>query len=194
VVKVRIVEGPGAGTDFEIEQAAILGRLETNDIPVQDPKASREHAKIYKQGAKFSVVDLNSSNGTFVNGDQITKRALEHGDRITIGKVTMVFENPEEEALKAAAPKRKSLEEAFEAAKEEKPKAGAGGSGTPEIVMASHKPLQFNKVPPGKPLLGFDMDQLSSTGKLVIWAVIIAVVSVLAYLSFMLVSGTGTGG
>jgi hypothetical protein len=60
--------------------------------------------------------------------------------------------------------------------------------------MASHKPLQFNKVPPGKPLLGFDMDQLSSTGKLVIWAVIIAVVSVLAYLSFMLVSGTGTGG
>ena len=103
----------------------------------------------------------------------------------------MVFENPEEEALKAAAPKRKSLEEAFEAAREEKPKAGAGGSGTPEIVMASHKPLQFSKVQAGKPLLGFDMDQLSPTGKLIVWAIIIAVVSVLAYLSFTLVAGGG---
>ena len=193
VVTVRIVEGPGAGTDFEVDQAAILGRLDTNDIPVQDPKASREHAKIYKQGSKFSVVDLNSSNGTFVNGDQITKRALEHGDRITIGKVTMVFENPEEEALNAAAPKRKSLEDAFDSAREEKPKAGgggAGGAGTPEIVMASHKPLQFSKVQAGKPLLGFDMDQLSPTGKLVIWAIIIAVVSALAYLSYALVGGS----
>jgi len=191
VVKVRIVEGPGAGTDFEIDQAAILGRLDTNDIPVQDPKASREHAKIYSQGSKFSIVDLNSVNGTFVNGDQITKHALEDGDRITIGKVTMVFENPEDEALKAAAPKRKSLEEAFDTARDEKPKGGSGGSGTPEIVMASHKPLQFSKVQAGKPLLGFDMDQLSPTGKLVMWAIIIAVVSVLAYLSFALVAGGG---
>lgn len=188
MVKVRILEGPGSGKEFEIEQAAILGRLDSNDIPVHDPKASREHAKIYKQGAKFSVVDLNSSNGTFVNGDQITKRALEHGDRINIGKVTMVFENPEEEALKTAAPQRKSLDEAFEASRDEKPKAAEGGA-QPEIVMSGHKPLQFNRVQAGRPLIGFDMDQLSPTGKLVIWIGIIAVVSVLAYLSYALVGG-----
>jgi len=191
VVKVRIVEGPGAGTEFEIEQAAILGRLDSNDIPVHDPKASREHAKIYKQGTKYSVVDLNSSNGTFVNGDQITKRALEDGDRITIGKVTMVFENPEDEALKAAAPQRKSLDEAFDSSRGEKPKSGAAAGSTPEIIMSGHKPLQYSRVQPGRPLLGFDMDQLSPTGKLVIWALIIAVVSALAYVSFALVSGGG---
>ena len=189
MVRVRIVEGPGSGTEFEIEQAAILGRLDSNDIPVHDPKASREHAKIYKQGLKYSVVDLNSSNGTFVNGDQITKKALEHGDRITIGKVTMLFENPDEEALKAAAPKRKSLDEAFETSRDDKPRAGAAAGAHPEITMSGHKPLQFNRVQPGRPLLGFDMDQLSPTGKLVIWAAILAVVTVLAYLSYALVSG-----
>ena len=187
MVKVRIVEGPGAGTDFEIDQAVILGRLDTNDVPVQDPKASREHAKIYRQGAKISIVDLNSSNGTFVNGTQITKQELKHEDRITIGKVTMVFDNPEEAALKAAAPKRKTLDDAFSAAKEQKPGARAGGS--PEIVMSGHKPLQFNRVKAGRPMLGFDMDQLSGTGKLIAWIGIVLVVAVLGWLSFMLVSG-----
>jgi len=191
VVKVRIVEGPGTGTEFEIDQAAILGRLDTNDIPVQDPKASREHAKIYKQGSKFSVVDLNSSNGTFVNGKQITKQTLEHEDRITIGKVTMLFENPEEAAIKAAAPQRKSLDDAFDSGRDEKGKPTAPSGASPQIVMSSHKPLQFSRVQAGRPLLGFDMGQLSPTGKLVIWTAIAAVVSGLAYLSFALVSGGG---
>ena len=190
MIKVRIVEGPGSGTEFEIDQAVILGRLDTNDVPVHDPKASREHAKIYRQGNKISIVDLNSSNGTFVNGKQITKQVLKHEDRITIGKVTMVFENPEEAALKAAAPKRKSLDDAFSSAKEQKSSGGAAGAGTPEIVMSSHKPLQFNRVKAGRPMLGFDMDQLSGTGKLLAWVGIVLVVAVLGWLSFKLVSGS----
>ncbi|MHC4342635.1 MAG: FHA domain-containing protein, partial [Planctomycetota bacterium] len=61
--KVVITEGPGSGKFYDIEHAVILGRLDTNDIPVQDKKASREHAKIYRQGQQFAIVDLNSSNG-----------------------------------------------------------------------------------------------------------------------------------
>jgi len=190
VVKVRIVEGPGAGTEFNVDQAVILGRLDSNDVPVHDPKASREHAKIYRQGAKFSIVDLNSSNGTFVNGKQITKQELAHEDRITIGKVTMVFENAEEAALKAAAPKRQSLDDAFSAAKEGKSSSsGAAGSGTPEIVMSGHKPLQFSRVKAGRPKISFDMDQLSPTGKLIAWIVIAAIVGALGWLTFTLSSG-----
>ncbi|MHC4953810.1 MAG: FHA domain-containing protein [Planctomycetota bacterium] len=188
MVKVRIVEGPGAGKEYEIEHAAILGRLDSNDIPVQDPKASREHAKIYKQGSQFSIVDLNSSNGTFVNGDQITKQALSHDDVISIGKVTIVFENPEEAALKAAAPKRKSLDDAFASGGEKESKAAASGA-APEIVLSGHKPLQYSRVQPGRPLLGFDMDQLSPLGKLIVWVGIALVVAVLAFMSYKLVSG-----
>ena len=181
------MEGPGAGADYEFEEAVILGRLDTNDIPIHDAKASREHAKIYKQGGKFAVVDLNSSNGTFVNGKQITKQILKHEDEISIGTVVMRFENPEEEALKAAAPQRKSLDQAFETAKKEGGGPGAGGAGTPQIVMAGHKPLQFNRQKPGRGFL--DFDQLSDTGRLVAWIVVLIVFVALLWLSYKLVAG-----
>ena len=89
--KVIIKQGPGTGNEYTIEQAVILGRLDTNDIPVHDAKASREHAKIYRQGEQYAIVDLNSSNGTFVNGEKITKRILKNGDEISIGTVRLVF-------------------------------------------------------------------------------------------------------
>ena len=98
-----ITDGPGSGTSFELVQAAILGRLDSNDIPVKDTKASREHAKIYKQGERYAIVDLNSSNGTFVNGAKITKQLLDTGDVIEIGTVRMVFEDAAAEAAKQAA-------------------------------------------------------------------------------------------
>ena len=190
MVRVRIVEGPGSGADFEFEEAVILGRLDTNDIPIQDAKASREHAKIYKQGGKFAVVDLNSSNGTFVNGQQITKRVLEHEDRISIGTVVMVFENPEEAAAEANAPQRKSLDEAFVSAKKETTSAsGAGGAGTPHIVMSGHKPLQYSRVKAGRTLGGFDFNQMSATGRLIAWIAVILVFVVLLYVSFTLAIG-----
>jgi hypothetical protein len=191
VVRVRIVEGPGSGKNYEIEEAVILGRLPTNDIPVEDAKASREHAKIYRQGSKFAIVDLNSSNGTTVNGKTITKQALEHGDLIAIGLVVMEFDDPEEEARKAAAPQRKSLDDAFDSASTDggDSNAGAGGSGTPEIVMAGHKPLQFNRVKAGRPLLGFDLEQLSQTSRLVITVGMVLLFAGLIYVSYMLVAG-----
>jgi len=189
VVRVKIVDGPGAGADYEFEQAVILGRLDSNDIPIRDAKASREHAKIYKQGGRFAVVDLNSSNGTFVNGKQVTKQVLEHDDEISIGTVVMRFENPEEEAAKAAAPQRKSLDEAFETAKKEKGSgAGAGGAGTPEIVMAGHKPLQFSKKKAG-PSIGLDFDQMSDTGRILAWVIVGLVFAALLWLSYSLVAG-----
>lgn len=191
MVRVRIIEGPSSGQNYEFDEAVILGRLPTNDIPVEDAKASREHAKIYRQGERFAIVDLNSSNGTTVNGKPVTKQVLEHGDRIAIGMVVMEFEDPETEAQKAAAPKRKSLDDAFDSASKDggSSSGGAGGTGTPEIVMAGHKPLQFNRVKAGRPLLGFDLEQLSQTARLVITISMVVLFAGLIYLSYMLVAG-----
>ena len=192
MVRVRIIEGPGSGKNFEIEEAVILGRLPTNDIPVEDAKASREHAKIYRQGDRFAIVDLNSSNGTTVNGKPVTKQVLEHGDVIAIGLVEMQFEDPEAEARREAAkPQRKSLDDAFDTASKDGggSTAGAGGAGTPEIVMASHKPLQFNRVKAGRPLLGFDLEQISPTARLVITLGLVLLFAGLIYASYMLVAG-----
>ncbi len=180
-----ITEGPGTGTEYEIERAAILGRLDTNDIPVRDKKASREHAKIYQQGQKYAIVDLNSSNGTFVNGDAITQRVLEPGDSISIGLVTMRFEDPDAEAAKeAAATKRRGLDDDFRAGEA---KAAATDGATPEVILKSHQPLQFRKVQAGRTLLGFDLDQVSDGARLLIYFVLILVFAVLIYFSYSLV-------
>jgi len=187
--KVSITEGPGAGKEYEIEQAAILGRLDSNDIPVHDTKASREHAKIYKQGSQYAIVDLNSSNGTFVNGDKITKRMLKPGDVIGIGLVRLTFEFPEE-ALVQQGPARKSLEEAFEAAKteKEKPAAAPASGASPDIVLRGHKPIQYQRIKPGQPLIGFDLDQLSEGGRLIVYIVLLAIFAGLMYLGYAIVT------
>jgi pSer/pThr/pTyr-binding forkhead associated (FHA) protein len=185
--KVVIIEGPGTGTEFELEQAAILGRLDTNDIPVADRKASREHAKIYKQGRQFAIVDLNSSNGTYVNDEPITKRILKTGDEIGIGTVRLRFVDPEGEAArKEALVRRPTLDEDFATkAATESPKK----DGPSEIVLKSHQPLQFSRVRPGRPLLGFDLEQLSDTGRLIVWIVLLAFFAGLIYLGYALVAG-----
>jgi pSer/pThr/pTyr-binding forkhead associated (FHA) protein len=143
--KVVITEGPGSGKFYDIEHAVILGRLDTNDIPVQDKKASREHAKIYRQGQQFAIVDLNSSNGTFVNDEKITKRILKDA-----------------------------------------PSATGGGGKPPEIVLKSHQPIQYSRIKPGNPILGFDFDQLSEGGRIIIWGILLIVFAVLIYLGYTL--------
>lgn len=172
-------------------QAAILGRLDTSDIPVRDGKASREHAKIYKQGEQFAIVDLNSSNGTFVNGEKITKRILKNGDEISIGTVRILFELPEAQEKKA--PARKGLDEAFDAAKKgEKPPAAAAAAaaGKPaDIVLKSHQPIQVHRIKAGSPLLGIDLDQLSDTGRVVVYIGLVALFAGLMYVAYMLVTG-----
>ena len=186
-----MTEGPDAGQEFDIDQAAILGRLKSNDIPVQDVNASREHAKIYKQGSQFAIVDLNSTNGTMVNGQKITKRVLKEGDVIGIGVVHMRYELLDDEKPKDTGAKRMSLDEAFSKKSDgggAKAAAGAGG-GTPEIVMSGHKPLQFSRVKSGKPLVGFDLEQVSSEARLLIFIAGIAIFAGLVWLTMTLVSG-----
>ena len=187
--KVSIKAGPDTGRIYEVAQAAILGRLDTNDIPVKDGKASREHAKIYKQGEQYAIVDLNSSNGTFVNGEKITKRILKSGDEIAIGTVRLVFELPEPQEKKA--PARKSLDEAFDKPKKEDgtpaPAAPAGKPG--EIVLKGHQPIQVHRIKPGSPLLGIDLDQLSDTGRVVVWIGLVVLFGGLMYVAYMLVTG-----
>jgi pSer/pThr/pTyr-binding forkhead associated (FHA) protein len=192
--RVVITEGPGTGREFEFDEAAILGRLDTNDIPVHDAKASREHAKIYRQGGRFAIVDLNSSNGTFVNGDKITKRILEPGDVIEIGVVRLTFEDPEAELAKQAAATagRKTLDEALggTAAEKQAGAAGAtgggGGGGGEQIVMRGHQPIQVNRVKRG---IGFDLDQFSDTARSIMYAVAVIVFLVLIYVGYLIAMG-----
>ncbi len=68
-----------------------IGRDPGSDIPLDNPAVSRLHAEIYRQGYSFYVEDKNSTNGTFLNGTFTRVSALNHNDRITIGKHVLVY-------------------------------------------------------------------------------------------------------
>ena len=68
-----------------------LGRLPECDVVVDDPGASRQHARIRRTDAGFELVDLGSTNGTLVNDVPVGEHLLEDGDRITIGQTVLEF-------------------------------------------------------------------------------------------------------
>jgi serine phosphatase RsbU (regulator of sigma subunit) len=77
----------------------IIGRRTAADLQLLNADVSREHAEIARDGVRFLLRDRGSRYGTFVNGEQITERPLEHGDRIRLGRtegVELVFMSEQE--------------------------------------------------------------------------------------------------
>ena len=68
-----------------------IGRDPSNDFSIDHPVVSKYHAEIVKQGGKYFVVDLGSTNGTFVNGIKIKRHELQELDRIVIGPSELHF-------------------------------------------------------------------------------------------------------
>jgi hypothetical protein len=70
----------------------LLGRSRECDIQLSDPNVSRRHAELRQEGATYWIVDLDSTNGTEVNGERTSRSKVEPGDRITIGSTELIFE------------------------------------------------------------------------------------------------------
>jgi pSer/pThr/pTyr-binding forkhead associated (FHA) protein len=70
-----------------------IGRQPDNILRIDNPAVSGHHAKIYSEGDHYVIEDAESFNGTYVNGQRISKVALKDGDNITIGKHTIEFRN-----------------------------------------------------------------------------------------------------
>jgi pSer/pThr/pTyr-binding forkhead associated (FHA) protein len=69
----------------------VLGRAEDCDVNVPDASVSSQHARIQKRTQGFEIVDLDSTNGTFVGGVRVSKSALRNGDHVTVGSVEFLF-------------------------------------------------------------------------------------------------------
>jgi pSer/pThr/pTyr-binding forkhead associated (FHA) protein len=79
-------------SEFELNQEeTTVGRKEENTIHVDNLAVSSRHARILKIGKKVILEDLGSTNGTQVDGKDITKHVLKHGDVVTVGKHTLTF-------------------------------------------------------------------------------------------------------
>lgn len=112
MARLIIDAGEGSGREFPVAGAVVIGRLKTNPVPIEDAKASREHTAVRCVGADYFVADLDSKNGTYLNGRLIHgQERLHNGDQIQIGRTVLRFvEDPEdaarrsELAAQAAAP------------------------------------------------------------------------------------------
>ena len=74
------------------DEPLTIGRLPECDIVVGDPNVSRRHAEVRRQDGQFVVVDLDSTNGTTVNGARVKERRLADGDEIAVGGTRLRFE------------------------------------------------------------------------------------------------------
>jgi sigma-B regulation protein RsbU (phosphoserine phosphatase) len=74
-----------------------VGRKVDKDLVIADPRVSRDHAQIVSENGVFSVVDLGSKHGTFVNGERVQRKTLERNDRLEFGvrEVAYVIFNPQ---------------------------------------------------------------------------------------------------
>ncbi len=89
---IRSAEG-GAKERYDLGQTLVnLGRAPENSIVIAESKVSRLHAQLNWVNDDWEVVDLGSSNGTFVNGERIERRRIAPGDTIQIGDSTLRYE------------------------------------------------------------------------------------------------------
>jgi Protein of unknown function (DUF3662)/FHA domain len=74
------------------KRRVVIGRSKDADVQVSDANVSRRHAEVRQEGAAHWVVDLDSTNGTEVNGRQLKRAKLRPGDTITVGSTDVVFQ------------------------------------------------------------------------------------------------------
>jgi pSer/pThr/pTyr-binding forkhead associated (FHA) protein len=87
-----VKRGPNAGSKFFMDaDATRVGRHPDSDIFLDDITVSRRHAEIRRRGAGFSLHDVGSLNGTYVNKERVEEAELRSGDEIQIGKFKLVF-------------------------------------------------------------------------------------------------------
>ena len=91
--RLLAISGPLKDSNIPLSDAEItLGREPTNAVPVIDPSVSRKHCRVRREeDGRFQIKDLESRNGTVVNGVAVKEQWLRHGDEIAIGDSVFLF-------------------------------------------------------------------------------------------------------
>jgi len=92
IVTIRVLEGLERGKVFlRVPTPITIGREDDNDIQLNDDRISRFHAKLQDDGGRIILTDLDSTNGTRVNGHAVQMKVLQNGDLVTIGRCVLLF-------------------------------------------------------------------------------------------------------
>ena len=93
--RLIVRRGPQPNQIYELTKGVVtIGRDITNDIVINDPEVSRHHCRLTQGGGGFTIEDVGSTNGTFVNGQRLTgARQLSHNEMVGLGEtVTLAYE------------------------------------------------------------------------------------------------------
>jgi pSer/pThr/pTyr-binding forkhead associated (FHA) protein len=103
-VTFQVLEGIDRGRVYrEVAIPVSIGREEGNSLRLNDERVSRFHAKVQLDGDDYILTDLESTNGTRVNGTAVQIRRLRIGDRVGVGRSLLLFGSNEEIAARMAS-------------------------------------------------------------------------------------------
>jgi pSer/pThr/pTyr-binding forkhead associated (FHA) protein len=96
----------GRTQELKVEKTTI-GRVEDNTFQIAEPSVSSHHCEVVLRGSEVVVRDLNSTNGTYINGEKITERVIKPGQILRLGQVELRLETD----VPTAAPAKKQLDQ-----------------------------------------------------------------------------------
>ncbi|MEX0725341.1 MAG: FHA domain-containing protein, partial [Planctomycetaceae bacterium] len=136
IITLQVLEGMERGRTFsDLATPVTIGREDENSIRLNDERVSRFHAKIQEDGSSIILTDLESTNGTRVNGHPVQMRVLQIGDLLLIGRCLLVYGSAEEIARLHASLSAADSEDAGQALSHS---AGTdlGRAGRPKVTRA----------------------------------------------------------
>lgn len=137
--KLIVTEASGATREVSLDKERVtIGRHPDNDISLNDKAVSGHHAVVISIMTDSFLEDLDSTNGTLVNGRQVSKHPLSHGDTITIGRNALKYDAGQDVA--AAAKEAEDFEKTVVL--------------RPSQMAAMTKPADAAKIPDAKPQMG----------------------------------------
>src|SRR5512145_3350987 len=103
LITLRVLDGADRGRIFaDLPTPLTIGREEGNAVQLNDERVSRYHLKIQEDEDRLVLTDLESTNGTKINGESVQLWVLKPGDVIAVGRSVLVFGSREEIAERLA--------------------------------------------------------------------------------------------
>jgi pSer/pThr/pTyr-binding forkhead associated (FHA) protein len=132
-ITLRVLDGCDRGKVYgNLRTPVTIGREEGNTIQLNDERVSRFHVKIQEDQEKIVLTDLESTNGTRVNGEEIQLRILRYGDVVSLGRTTLVYGS------------RDQIAERLVELRGESPMSGTQGEDASNIVHSLDFELNWN--------------------------------------------------
>lgn len=142
-ITLRVLDGADRGQVFEkLEPPITIGREEGNSVQLNDERISRFHLKIQEDQHKLVLTDLESTNGTRINGEDTQLRILRYGDVIAVGRSVLLFGTREQIASRLDKLRSEGLSETGELRASELAERADSESLSFELRLGSSEELQ----------------------------------------------------